>query len=72
MQSIGYRHIVNFIEGHCTWDETVRTLKRDTRRYAKRQFTWFRKDKEINWFESCQISEMAKLIGNFLKEDEAR
>lgn len=49
MQSIGYRHMVEFCLGHWSWEEAVRLLKRDTRRYAKRQFTWFR-DKGITWF----------------------
>jgi tRNA dimethylallyltransferase len=49
MQSIGYRHMVEFCLGHWSWDEAVRLLKRDTRRYAKRQMTWFR-DKGITWF----------------------
>ncbi len=49
MQAIGYRHMAMFCLGHWPWDETVRLLKRDTRRYAKRQFTWFR-DKGITWF----------------------
>ena len=44
MQSIGYRHLVDFIQGRCPWDETLRTLKRDTKRYAKRQMTWLKVD----------------------------
>jgi tRNA dimethylallyltransferase len=69
MQSIGYRHIVNFIEGHCTWDETVRTLKRDTRRYAKRQMTWFKADPEVIWKEPEALEDIKELIKNFLQEE---
>ncbi|MDM8516638.1 tRNA (adenosine(37)-N6)-dimethylallyltransferase MiaA [Desulfobacterales bacterium HSG16] len=72
MQSIGYRQMLDYINGNMEWDEAVRILKRDTRRYAKRQFTWFRKDKEINWFEPDQISKITNLIDNFLSEDTAR
>ena len=68
MQSIGYRHIVNFIEGHCTWDETVRTLKRDTRRYAKRQITWFKADPEVIWKEPEALEDIKELIKKFLQE----
>lgn len=68
MQSIGYRHIVNFIEGHCTWDETVRTLKRDTRRYAKRQMTWFKADPEVIWKEPEALEDIKGLIKKFLQE----
>lgn len=49
MQSIGYRHMTAFIQQELSWAEAVRTLKRDTRRYAKRQMTWFQSDKEITW-----------------------
>jgi tRNA dimethylallyltransferase len=51
MQSLGYRHVCAFIAGEYSLEEAVRLVKRDTRRYAKRQMTWFRKDGEIIWFE---------------------
>ena len=63
MQTIGYRHVCAFLGKEMSWEETVRTLKRDTRRYAKRQFTWFRKDDEIQWVspdDSFQISQWAR------------
>jgi len=69
MQSIGYRHIVNFIKGHCTWDETVRTLKRDTRRYAKRQMTWFKADRKIIWKAPEALDDIKELIKKFLQEE---
>ena len=68
MQSIGYRHIVSFIEGHCTWDETVRTLKRDTRMYAKRQITWFKADPDVIWKEPEALEDIKGLIKKFLQE----
>ncbi|MBW2654782.1 MAG: tRNA (adenosine(37)-N6)-dimethylallyltransferase MiaA [Deltaproteobacteria bacterium] len=66
MQSIGYKHMGMFIENKVSWEEAVRLLKRDTRRYAKRQFTWFRKDKEIIWFQPSQFDLAEKLIKEFL------
>jgi tRNA dimethylallyltransferase len=66
MQSIGYRHLVEFLEGRLSWEECVRTLKRDTRRFAKRQFTWFGADPQIKWHEPDQISEIVKLAETFL------
>jgi len=66
MQSIGYRHLVDYIEGRLSWEECVRTLKRDHRRYAKRQLTWFGADAEIIWKEPGQLNEMTDLINNFL------
>lgn len=50
MQALGYAHIVRFLENERTWSETVSEIKRDSRRYAKRQLTWFRKDSRINWW----------------------
>ncbi len=68
MQSIGYRHMVNFITGRLSWDEALQTLKRDTRRYAKRQMTWFKADSEIVWKEPDQLSDICSLIRNFCEE----
>ena len=66
MQSIGYKHMGMFIKKEIDWDEAVRLLKRDTRRYAKRQLTWFNKDKEINWVKPSEIEKAKKLIKDFL------
>jgi len=67
MQSIGYRHVVEFLEEKLPWDECVRTLKRDTRRFAKRQFTWFGADPQIKWYEPDQLNEIVKLAEGFLE-----
>ena len=67
MQSIGYRHMVDFIEGRLPWDEAVRILKRDSRRYAKRQLTWFGADPTVIWHAPGRIDEMAKMIDGFLR-----
>ena len=65
MQSIGYRHMVDVIEGRLSRDEGVRTLKRDTRRYAKRQLTWFGADQEIHWYEPGQLNDIIRLMKGF-------
>lgn len=67
MQSIGYRHMADFIAQRLSWDEAVRTLKRDTRRFAKRQFTWFNAEREINWFEPAQADAMTRAAADFLE-----
>lgn len=66
MQSIGYKHMGMFLNNEVSWEEAVRLLKRDTRRYAKRQFTWFNQDKEIHWFEPDQIQAAQILVKEFL------
>jgi tRNA dimethylallyltransferase len=51
MRSLGYRHICEYLTGGASLQEAVDFMKRDTRRYAKRQMTWFNQDTEINWIE---------------------
>lgn len=67
MQSIGYSHMVKHLSGELNLDEAVRTLKRDSRRYAKRQFTWFRADPEVKWVKPDKLEDMIKMVGGFLK-----
>ena len=51
LQSLGYRHMINYLESKWNLDEAVNYFKQDTRKYAKRQLTWFRADARINWIE---------------------
>jgi len=67
MQSIGYRHMVEYMAGRIPLDETIRTLKQDTRRFAKRQMTWFNADPEIVWVKPDQTDDIKMLINSFLK-----
>jgi tRNA dimethylallyltransferase len=67
MQSIGYRHMVSFLTGNITWDKTLELLKRDTRRYAKRQLTWFRADPQIRFYQPQDSEKIQQQIDAFLK-----
>jgi tRNA dimethylallyltransferase len=71
MQSIGYRHMVAYLQGETGWEETLRLLKRDTRRYAKRQLTWFRADAQIVWTAPDALAEVLPAITAFLAGDPA-
>ncbi|MFO7965735.1 MAG: tRNA (adenosine(37)-N6)-dimethylallyltransferase MiaA [Desulfobacterales bacterium] len=66
MQSIGYRHMAAYLEDRLSYEEAVRTMKRDTRRYAKRQFTWFNKDASIRWMNCEYIEDIIQHITSFL------
>jgi tRNA dimethylallyltransferase len=66
MQSIGYRHMADHLINGVDWEETLRLFKRDTRRYAKRQFTWFRADPDITWIAPNQIGSLQSAIASFL------
>ena len=50
LRTVGYQEIYGFIEGTYDKEEAIRLLKRNSRRYAKRQMTWFKKNKTIDWF----------------------
>jgi len=69
MQSIGYRHMIDYLEGRLAWDETVRTMKRDTRRYAKRQLTWFKGDPGVIWESPHDMITLRKKIEDFIQND---
>lgn len=52
MNSLGYREIGDYLRGRSTLDDAIRLLKRNTRRFSKRQLTWFRNDPRINWIQA--------------------
>ncbi|MBV6643661.1 MAG: tRNA (adenosine(37)-N6)-dimethylallyltransferase MiaA [Cyclobacteriaceae bacterium] len=66
LQTVGYREIFQFLDGDYDREEAIRLLKRNSRRYAKRQFTWFNRDSEINWMTPSQIEEAIQLINKQL------
>lgn len=49
MQGLGYKEILEYLDGNCTLEEAIDILKRDTRHFAKRQLTWFRREKDVIW-----------------------
>jgi tRNA dimethylallyltransferase len=49
LQTVGYRELFDHLEGNCTLEQAIVNIKTNTRHYAKRQMTWFKKEKEINW-----------------------
>lgn len=66
LKAVGYREIFDFMEGIITKEQAIEDIKKNTRRFAKRQETWFRKNKNINWFKyNTNTREIFKLIENF-------
>lgn len=51
MQGLGYKEILDYLNGELTLDEAVYILKRDTRHFAKRQLTWFRRERDVRWLQ---------------------
>jgi tRNA dimethylallyltransferase len=67
MKGLGYSHFVQNIKGCVSHDETVKLFIRDTRRYAKRQLTWFRKEKDTRWFEPYDSDVVRRLVESFFE-----
>lgn len=61
LQTVGYKEIYDFLDKKQTWEETVFLLKRNSRRYAKRQLTWFRKDRQTHWVLATDFEEILEL-----------
>ncbi len=71
MQGIGYKEIISYLKGKCSLEETIEILKRQSRRYAKRQLTWFRKEERIHWIDVDEfdgIDDIEKYALNFIKD----
>jgi len=62
IQAIGYKEIYKFLDGEISWENAVEELKQNSRRYAKRQLTWFRNKMEVQWFNVTDINSFTKKI----------
>jgi len=67
MRSIGYRHMLGCLKGEWDRETAIATLVRDTRRYAKRQMTWFRNQQQVQWCNIDRTDEVLSAIASFLK-----
>ena len=75
LQAIGYKQFISYFEGEATFDETVSLIKRDTRRFAKRQIAWFKRDDRIKWFDYGDFStkdELNRAIVRYFTEEKER
>lgn len=70
MQGLGYKEILAYLDGECTLQEAIDTIKRDTRHFAKRQITWFKRERDVIWLdkqafkydESAILDEMLRVL----------
>ncbi|CUS77660.1 tRNA dimethylallyltransferase [Candidatus Kryptonium thompsonii] len=70
LQTVGYKEVFDYLDGLITYDQMVYLIKRNSRRYAKRQFTWFRQDKRIIWIdvdENTDFNELADRVIEIFK-----
>lgn len=69
LQTVGYRELFEYFDGKISREEAVELIKRNTRRYAKRQLTWFRRDSRIAWFAPTHLEEILHHIGEQMFAD---
>lgn len=67
MQGLGYKEMLAYLNGEYTYDEAVEILKRDTRHFAKRQLTWFRREKDVIWVNRDHFKSEEELLKHLLK-----
>lgn len=69
LQTVGYKELFSHLEGKISLEEAVELIKRNSRRYAKRQLTWFNKDKEIHWFAPEDTEEILEFVKKNLRNN---
>ena len=69
MQSFGYKELIDYLDGKRTLDEAIALLKQNTRRFAKRQLTWFRNDPRIEWLDTSQFASIDGIVDNLLAKN---
>ncbi len=67
MQGLGYKEILDYLEGNLTLEEAIRILKRDTRHFAKRQLTWFKRERDVIWLDKQAFERQEDQILSFMK-----
>jgi tRNA dimethylallyltransferase len=61
LKTVGYRELFSCFDGKISLDKAIDLIKRNTRRFAKRQLTWFQRDKDIHWFQPSEIEKIFEL-----------
>ncbi len=64
LQTVGYRELFDYFDGNCSFEEAVELVKRNSRRYAKRQLTWFRRDANTAWFNPSDLDAILEYINS--------
>lgn len=69
MQGLGYKELYACLEGEYPLDEAVRILKRDTRHFAKRQLTWFKRERDVTWVDRSVIGQEDGVLVDFMLKE---
>lgn len=68
LNTVGYKEIIQYLKGEITLERAIELIKRNTRRYAKRQITWFKKDERIEWFNIISNDELQRIEQNIIQK----
>ena len=66
MQGLGYKELIPYLKKECSLEEAVYILKRDTRHFAKRQLTWFRRERDVRWLDKSQLPSEEEILKDIL------
>ena len=69
LQTVGYRELFDYFDGNCSLSESIELIKRNSRRYAKRQITWFKRDVDITWVDPEDFRAVVQVVDNQLSCD---
>ena len=69
MQGLGYKELYAYLDGKCTLEEAVRIIKRDTRHFAKRQLTWFKRERDVIWADKSVIGQSDDAVVDFMRKE---
>jgi len=67
LNTVGYKEIISYLKDEITIDDAIRLIKRNTRHYAKRQLTWFRKDNRISWFDVKKFDDLDIIVKKIIQ-----
>lgn len=66
LNTVGYKELFDYFDGKMSLEKAIDEIKKNTRRFAKRQLTWYRKDKEVQWFKPTEIEEIKKCLNSII------
>ena len=72
LNTVGYRELFDWFDGTITRDKAIELIKRNSRRYARKQLTWFRRDESVQWFEPTQTQEIISYISQTIQQNDTQ
>lgn len=65
LNTVGYKELFNYFDGHCTLAEAIEKIKFNTHKYCRKQLTWFKRDPQVHWFSPLDVEEVKNYIASF-------